>query len=175
MKKLLLPLLFGFIAYSTQAAAVGLIGDEITVTWINTNNFWVDQEKVIVSDTVELENQFSSNNLDVSAWGISVNMTYPITGLGSGIRWTFSDLDFSGVEGGLIEVIVSTDFIGWSDSFLSFTSSKVQIDFLSNVTIPQDSNYFNLSLITAPAEVPVPAAFWLFSAALLGVVGIKRR
>ena len=116
---------------ASNAAHAGLIGDEVQARWIFAPSF--DQTSIfVVGPGTELAGTWGSdNNLDVGDNYIEAAIPNGV-GVGSGVSWHFSSLDFGGIGG----FSVSTNFQGWSDSWLSFTSDSIDITFFNSVEFP---------------------------------------
>jgi len=157
-----------FISFFSSSVMATLVGDEIIATWSYPPNSW--SETLLVGDGIEMDGYWGgSNTLDIGATSISVTFNEMFGGLAQGVSWTFSDLDFS--TGDLVNAIVSTNLVGWDDSFLSYGNDYVNVSFLEGVTYTPGEGYFDIEL----TAVPVPASAWLFSTALLALVVFRKR
>ena len=144
---------------ASNAAYAGLIGDEVQARWIFAPLF--DQTSIfVVGPGTELVGTWGSdNNLDVGDNYIESTIPFAI-GVGSGVSWHFSSLDFGGIGG----FSVSTNFQGWNDSWLSFTSDSIDITFFNTVEFPFGEGHIRITLL--PTQIPEPASSLLL---LLGL------
>jgi hypothetical protein len=151
MKRAMKALLSLFFATSSAAYA-GLIGDEVQARWIYAPSFDQINTFVVGPGTELLGTWGSDNNLDVGDDYIDITIPYAV-GIGSGVNWHFSSLDYGGIEG----FTVATNFSGWSDSWLSFTSDSIDIAFLNLVQFPSGEGHMRITLLPASAQVPEPS------------------
>ncbi len=166
MKKLLLltcMLIMYVISTNTYSS---LLGNEMTATW-STNTGYIDVNTFVVTENVELINDWGFGNyLDTGPSSISVVIGFN-GGINAGVSWLFSDMDFSDSDNGIINVVVNTNYLGWSDSFVTFGADYVEIDFLNEVTFLFEPNHFEIELITDASPVPLPSALLLFISGLI--------
>ena len=150
---------------ASNAAYAGLIGDEVQARWIFAPLF--DQTSIfVVGPGTELVGTWGSdNNLDVGDNYIESTIPFAI-GVGSGVSWHFSSLDFGGIGG----FSGSTNFQGWNDSWLSFTSVSIDITFFNTVEFPFGEGHLRITLL--PTQIPEPASslLLLLGLAILSVV-----
>ena len=153
---------------ASNAAHAGLIGDEVQARWIFAPSF--DQTSVfVVGPGTELAGTWGSdNNLDVGDNYIEAAIPNGV-GVGSGVSWHFSSLDFGGIGG----FSVSTNFQGWNDSWLSFTSDSIDITFFNSVEFPRNEGHIRINLL--PTQIPEPASSLLLLLGLAVLSVVTRR
>lgn len=145
-------------------AHAGLMGTDMVATWSFPPSY-SDINSFTVGSGLELDGGWGlGHSLDVRDDRIVVGMSRSI-GLASGVKWTFSDIDFA-----LSNVRVNTNYQGWQDSFLNFGSDFININFLNDVRFDSASAYFEM-LVSGPnsdnpAEVSEPSALGLMLLAL---------
>lgn len=138
---------FAFAAFNTAYA--GLLGDEVQARWIFAPFFDETRTFVVGAGTELVGTWGSDNNLDVG--DNYIEATFPnAVGVGFGPSWHFTSLDFGGIGG----FFVSTNFQGWEDSWLSFTSDSIDIAFLNQVQFPFGEGYIRITLLPAPVSEP---------------------
>ena len=154
---------------ATNSAYAGLIGDEVQARWIFAPFF--DQTSIfVVGPGTELVGTWGlDSNLDVGDNYIEATIPHA-SGIGSGPSWHFSSLDFGGIAG----FSVSTNFAGWSDSWLSFTSDSIDITFLNQVQFPFGEGYIRISLLPTQLPEPDSGLLLLLGLAVLYVVARRR-
>ena len=154
------------LAFVTSTAAnAGLIGDEVQARWIFAP-FFDQTSTFIVGDGTELVGNWGSdNNLDVGDNYIETTIPAAV-GVGIGVNWQFSSLDFGGIWG----FSVSTNFSGWNDSWLTFTSDSIDITFFNNVQFPFGDGHIRITLLPDPTQIPEPASSLLM---LLGLAALS--
>ena len=77
------------------------------------------------------------------------------------------------MPGEIIDASVTTNYTGWSDTFLNFGPHSVSVNFQNFVSLDGTNDIFEIN-ITAQ-HVPIPGSVWLLGSGLLGLVGIARR
>jgi hypothetical protein len=161
MKRTMKALASLFFATSSAAYA-GLIGDEVQARWIYAPSSFDQINTFVVGPGTELVGTWGSdNNLDVGNDYIDVTIPYAV-GVGFGVNWHFSSLDFGGIGG----FTVATNFSGWSDSWLSFTSDSIDVTFFNQVQFPFGEGHMRITLLPPSAQVPEPSSSLLL---LLGL------
>jgi len=161
--------LLALFIFSLNANA-SLIGDEVSATW-KVDGSTVISETFVVDNGVELNGTWASAGfLNVQDTSINIDFN-DSTGLAAVVTWEFTSLDFSGTPGGISNVTVNTNYVGWQNSFLSFTDDSIFINFTSDVTYNNATDYFDIQ-ITA---VPLPASLWLFTSGLISLIALRRR
>ncbi len=157
---------------ASSANASTLLGDSIDVTL--AGGIVLEDFGVVVGSGVELEGgDFSTNwgaflfageSIDIGADTISMAFDLP---LGENGMLTFSDLDFGAGIGGvsLVSTIPTV-----TDANLFFTADSITLD-LTAWFSEGGGGTLELTL----SEVPLPAAIWLFGAALGGLGFVRRR
>ena len=173
--------------------SASLIGDTITIT--TTANAPLDtwEDDVVVGAGIELTAGDGSNHalpgpffphlftpgdsIDIGESSITMNFTaLDAVGFPYAFSSIFSDLDWTDMPGSLQSVAVASGATG----LLAFNISGVVdtgFTFQGTVDLVNGAN-FTLDLTAihdTPALVPVPAAFWLFGTALIGLVGFSKR
>jgi hypothetical protein len=138
---------FAFIASNTAYA--GLIGDEVQARWIFAPFFDQTSTFVVGAGTELVGTWGSGHNLDVGDNYIEATLP-EVVGIGSGVNWRFSSLDFGGIGG----FSVVTTFQGWNDSWLSYTSDSIDITFLDLIQFPLGEGYIRITLL--PSQVSEP-------------------
>ena len=152
---------------ASNCAYAGLIGDEVQAQWINAP-FFEQTSVFVVGPGPELIGTWGlSSNLDVGDNYIEATVVFA-SGIASGPNWHFSSLDFGGIDG----FSVSTNFQGWNDSWLSFTSDSIGITFFNEVQFPFGEGYIRITLL--PTEIPEPASSVLLLLGL-GVLSVVVR
>jgi len=157
--KNLFSALFSLLFASTAQAS--LVGDEMTATWIvqpyifESVNFLGGGTAVDWIPEVMVKAEADRIIVD--------NVTGPATGLVAGVTWSFTGIDWNGGPGGITHVTVNTNYIGWDNSFLSFDTDSITVNFLNDVETGEfTGDLFELHINDAPAPVPLPAALPLF-------------
>ena len=166
----LIKVLASLVFAASNAAYAGLIGDEVKARWIFAPFF--DQTSIfVVGPGTELVGTWGlSSNLDVG--DNYIEATIPLgSGITSGPSWHFSSLDFGGIGG----FSVSTNFQGWNDSWLSFTSDSIDITFFNEVQFPFGEGHIRITLLPDAAEIPEPASILLLLLALAALYVVARR
>jgi hypothetical protein len=156
------------LAFATSTAAhAGLIGDEVQARWIFAPLFDQTSTFVVGQGTELAGNWGSDNNLDVGDNYIEATIPAAV-GVGTGVNWQFSSLDFGGIGG----FSVATNFSGWNDSWLSFTSDSIDITFFNQVQFPFGEGHIRITLLPDPTQIPEPASglLLLLGLAVLSVV-----
>lgn len=156
-------------------ARASLIGDEVTATWTVMRNGFIDVNTFVASDGIDLLGDWAlGHNLDVLDSAIEVDFPFA-TGLGPGVLWEFTSLDWVGMDGSIANVTVDTNYVGWSDSFLSFGPNSISIDFSNRVQFPQ-SDLFRIN-ITAEhvSALPEPSSLSLLLIGLAGTILVRLR
>lgn len=156
---------------STGANAASLIGDSVDV--VLSGGIVLEDFGVVVGPGVELQGGDASTNwgaflfptesVDIGADTISMAFD---TSLGDGAILTFSDLDFGAGIGG-VTLISSIPEV--TQANVSFTATSITLDLDAWFDVG-GAGTLDLQL----TEVPLPAAAWLFVAAL-GSLGLTRR
>jgi len=155
---------------ASTASYAGLIGDEVQARWVYPPYF--DQTSVfVVGQGIELNGNWGlGHNLDVG--DDYIEATFPdVMGIGPGVNWHFSSLDFGGISG----VTVSTNFAGWSDSWLNFTADSIDVTFAQDVVFAFGDGRIRFTLSSAAAPVPEPASGILLGLGLAVLPFVSRR
>ena len=120
--------------------------------------------------TVEIDYTFSVSPTDV------VTMLWGWDDLQAGVRVTDCVGDSTVCNAANVGTLYSADLIYSDDNTQYFNASPLtQIDFMVGTQIdrvPLWNEYYGYD---TPSSVPVPAAAWLFSSALLGLGVVRRR
>ena len=153
--------------FASNAAYAGLIGDQVQARWIF--GFFDQTSIFVVGPGTELVGAWGSDsNLDVGDNYIEATLPTSV-GIGSGPSWHFSSLDFGGIGG----FSVSTNFQGWNDSWLSFTSDSIDITFFNQVQFPFGEGYIRITLL--PSQIPEPPSSLLLILGLAVLCVVARR
>lgn len=111
---------FAFL-FSAPAGAT-LIGDEVNARWQYPPGAFDENETFTVGAGAETTDWIGSEGtLDFGASSIVFTPSTLAIGLGSGVIWTFSSLDFN-PQAVIASVAAITNWSGWSNSFISFTN-----------------------------------------------------
>lgn len=154
----------------TSNAYAGLMGDTINARWQYLPSF--DQNfDYVVGPGIE-GSPWVNANLDVSDSGIDIDFESQFIGQGEGTVWTFSSLDFGGAI--IDSVVASTNWVNWSDSFISFGTDFIQIDFLNDVDWDGANNFFSLDIRTSSTSVPEPSSLVLLTLGIFGLIFRKK-
>ncbi|MBI2380211.1 MAG: hypothetical protein HYV16_05625 [Gammaproteobacteria bacterium] len=81
------------------------------------------------------------------------------------------DLDWVGMEGLIVGLIIETNMAGWDDSRASFTADSVALN-MNGLSFDADT-FFNVILLTRHG-IPTPAPLLLLAAGLLALRRIRR-
>lgn len=156
---------------SASANAATLIGDLVDVTLVG--GIELEDTGVLVGDGVELGAGdastawgaflFPSESIDIGADTISMAFD---TSLGQNGMLTFGDLDF-GAGIGAVTLISTIPAV--TDANVSFTANSITLD-LTDWFLTAEPGTLELQI----SEVPLPAAVWMFLAAL-GSLSVMRR
>jgi hypothetical protein len=145
---------------ASNAAYAGLVGDEVQARWIFAP-FFDQTSTFVVGAGTELEGTWGLGH-DLDVGDNYIEATLPeVVGIGSGVNWRFSSLDFGGIGG----FSVLTNFQGWNDLWLSYTSDSIEITFFDLVQFPLGEGYLRITLL--PSQVSEPPSIQLL---LLGLV-----
>jgi hypothetical protein len=138
---------------ASNAAYAGLLGDEVQARWIYAP-FFDQTSTFLVGPGIELVGTWGvDSNLDVGDNYIEATIVQS-SGITFGPEWHFSSLDFGRIGG----FSVSTNFSGWNDSWLTFTSDSIDITFFSQVQFPFGEGYLRITLLPASTPVSEPAS-----------------
>ena len=162
------PLLLIF-ASQTHAT---LLGDEVMANW--TFEDFSQSHTFTVIDGIELNGSWglAEGILDVQDSTIVVDMVLS-SGFSAGVMWDFLDLDWVKSPGKIIDVSVSTNYVGWSDTFVSFGPDSISVNFQREVSFDVDSDIFNIAITTK--HVPEPSVLALLVSGLVGMGFARKR
>ena len=156
---------------ATSANAATLLGDTVDVTL--AGGIVLEDFGVLVGPGVELQGGdastnwgaflFPSESIDIGADTISMAFD---TSLGSDAMLTFSDLDFGA---GIAGVTLTSSIPEVTQANVSFTDTSITLDLTAWFAVGGPAT-LDLQL----TAVPLPAAAWMFIAAL-GSLGVVRR
>jgi hypothetical protein len=154
--------LAGLAFAASTAAHAGLIGDEVQARWIYAPGDFDQTSTFVVGHGTELVGGWGlGHDLDVGDNYIEAAIKF-VSGIGDGVNWQFSSLDFGGIGG----FSVSTNFSGWNDSWLSFTSDSIEITFFNLVLFPFGEGHIRITLLPVSAQIAEPASGLLLLAGL---------
>lgn len=172
-KQSILTLVAAFLCLASATASANLIGDTITARWQFPPAFFDQSDNFLVGPGIE-GNPWVSVTLDVSESSIDIDFLDLVIGQSEMTIWTFSSLDWLGTPGQIVGVVASTNWVGWSDDFISFGDDFVRIDFLNAVTFDGESDFLSLDLIVRHRAVPEPTTLLLLGLGL-AALGFSRR
>ncbi len=134
------------VAASTTAHA-GLLGDTVTAEW-DFQPIYDQVTTFVVGPGVELFRSWGGGEtLNIGDNTITVFMARREVGLGSGVTWRFTDLDFGSGIGG---VQLSTDFWPLDRNHLTFTGDSIELSFDPGVSFPRGQGFLRLTLLPVP-------------------------
>jgi len=153
------------VSLSTTAHA-GLMGDDVTAVWAYSGSSFHQTSTVLVGPGIELAGNWGGYySLDVGDDYID-SLLPDAAGILPGLAWHFSSLDYGGIRG----VSVSTNFSGWSDSWVTFGDDSVDVNFLDEVEFPIHEGYLNITLLAVPEASSAP----LVLIGLAGLIAVSR-
>ena len=175
---------FTSMSLSTQAS---LIGDEVQADW---NYVDYSQTSIFTAGVgIDVDPFGLGATLDVGANTISIDLTTDwssgIAPIWAGVMWDFTSLDST--QGDIVGVTVDTNYVGWLDSYLSFTANSISIEFLNNGSYDASNDIFQLTLVYAnnsdgssnstppSASVPEAGTLAMLAIGLLGVAASRRK
>jgi hypothetical protein len=152
--------------YSASANAA-LMGTTVTADWEYMGK---TTKTFVVESGIELDHSWlSETSLDVGDDYFDIRIAWPYIGLGEGLVWTFTSLDYNGING----VKVSTNFTDWSDSFVSFTNNSVKVSFSNFVFFEPGTGFLRINL-NPISTVPEPENLAMLLAGL-GLISLRAR
>jgi hypothetical protein len=160
MKRSIRAATFAACLVALSSARAGLTGDGVLAEWFYTTHHFADA--AIVGPGVEIPNkssQWPGGLLDFGDDYIEYK-TLGEVGLGAGVKWIFSSLDFGS---GIGNVLVTTNFKGWDDKMLSFTKDSITVNYFHPVEYDEFNGMIRFTLL----PVPEPGTFALLLAGLL--------
>ena len=160
------------LAMGTVANAT-LIGDSIDARW-QFNTFDETTSFLVVpgSEGAWRPRVF----IDIEASSIAVDYQEDLIGQTAGTIWTFSSLDWVGTPGIITGFSVSTNWTGWQDSFVSFGTDLVRIDFLNDVSFNWGRDFWRIDLVTSHnVGVHGSSTLAVFSVGLLSLAFARRK
>ncbi len=172
MKNFLTLLLF---CMAVLPASASLIGDDIDARWQFVPGGFDFSETFTVGPGIE-GNPWVNTLLDISASAISIDYDGAgFTGQGVGSIFTFSDLDWVGTPGHIVDVLVSTNWIGFDDSFITFGTDWIEIDFLDDVSFDGGTDFFVMEIVASHNNpIPEPMTLSLLGMGIAGLA-VRRR
>ena len=153
------------------SASASLIGDTINARW----QFGATDlnDDFVVGPGIE-GNPWLGIYLDISESAISIDVVDDgATGIVETVVWTFSSLDWVGTPGVIVDVTPSTNWVDWSDDFVTFGENFVRVEFLNDVSFDASNDFLFLDI--EATHIPEPTAAVLAVAAIFFVVGRRRR
>lgn len=168
-----------FIALSVSLpinSNAGLIDNSLVTTWEYKPYNFSESYTTTVTSGVEYDYSWVSGTyVDIGDNYIDIRTPNSYNGLSEEVTWIFTTPDYNGITG----VSASTNFEGWSDSFLSFTNNSVKIiigDVAGGfVRFDVGQGFLRINVETSPSIVPEPEnlAMLLAGLGLLGI-GVRR-
>jgi len=154
---------------------------------------------IVDGDTVNIDVSFLNNKAllisdnvgSISTGTESIKLEMPLTGLG--VNYADTVVDITGYAGDVNGTQFSSFGLGSSggifpgtngnitDASFVMTDFSVSFTVQSGITTPATFDSVRLAVTTGTvanvvvSAVPVPAAFWLFSSGLLGLIGLSRK
>ncbi len=168
--KLAIRALAVFALTVSNAAYAGLIGDEVQARWIFAPFFDQTSTFVVGAGTELVGTWGSGHNLDVGDNYIEATLP-DVVGIGGGVNWLFSSLDFGGIGG----VSVATNFQNWNDSWLTYTSESIDITFFDLVLFPLREGYIRITLLPSQVSEPPSIQLLLLAFAVAMVLRLRLR
>ncbi len=159
------------------------VKDTINSTTGDSNN-GVD---TYTQDGFTLTTQAAGNHIDpnaIAAVGFHNGPSNPVADNNLILTFSGGAFDLTGINGFVFSINSPTlDFTGSSGLTETITVAGNYSLSLLNVTsvifstsnVGSDVGWSSLIVDTTPSSVPLPAAIWLFSSGLIGLVGLSRR
>jgi len=158
-------------------ASATLIGDDIDARWRWSNSGFDETMTYTVGAGVEESNWVGlAAILDIADSSISVDFgsNSGVAGLLTNVNWTFSDLDWIGTPGHIVSVVVSTNYTGWDDSFVTFGDDWVDIFFGNDVNLDDDNDFFVIEIEATHDPIPEPMTLSLLGMGIAGLAARRR-
>ena len=181
MNKLKYIVMFVVSVFSSTANA-SLLGDTVVMSRLIDGGIIGDGsccgpfDVVVTSGDSDLTALSTGDNMYVNMEAESILFTFgPSGGSGGGLpdhAIVIDSIDWVGEPDIFITGFTFyTDLVGFTDSLISFTDHKIEIQ-LGSLNW-SGGQYLDVYLQTS--AVPVPAAVWLFGSGLVGLLGLSRR
>lgn len=195
MKKLISGLIIFIALFFAASASSAPIGFELLISGdYNTPEFQLTNTGALGIEEFEMTIGNTAYNFDfvqnVVPGGISYTLVAPDTG-NNGARTDYQKFTFTDFNPGEIfqwetnldpdNSNVVVDYRGFFFNNGDAPNSMVSVLFSGGTmlqdTFPDANRYssYTMSVTGESSQVPVPAAFWLLSSGLAGIVGLRRR